>query len=402
MEDMSHSFFDSVAEAPVDPIFQLTTAFMEDRRPHKVNLSVGLYRDEMLETPVLTTVKTAEKYLLSQEKTKEYLPISGDPLYLEESGRLIFGDQLWSKHRSRICGMQTPGGTGGLRMGCELLKQEVGDRIVIPSPTWPNHLGILKQCGYKIDSYPYYDLKHHSLQINSLFETLQKIPPRSIVLFHACCHNPTGFDLLEQQWNEIANLLQEKQLLPFFDFAYQGFGKGVEQDASVIRLFVQKSLECVVVSSYSKNFGLYSERVGAIFVVTHHETAARHVLSQLKIFARTTYSNPPRHGAAIVGHILSTPELRAEWMAEVDTMRHRLEKLRLQFVSGLQTGQTTKDFSYLLKGVGMFCFLGLEKEQVLKLREEYGIYMTLDGRINLAGLSEQNLNYVIESMLKLL
>lgn len=401
MKGMRHSFFDSVSEAPADPIFHLTAAFQEDERPFKVNLSVGLYRDEALQTPVLKSVKTAEKYLLSQEKTKEYLPISGDPLYIEESGRLIFGDVLWNEHRSTICGMQTPGGTGGLRVGGELLKQVVGDGIAIPEPTWPNHVGVFKQCGYKIDFYRYYNTQHNRLEKELLFETLRSLPARSIVLFHACCHNPTGADLSEQEWNDIADLFKKKQLLPFFDFAYQGFGKGIEKDAYAIRLFAQKSIECLVASSYSKNFGLYSERAGTIFAITHHEKSARHILSQLKIIARTIYSNPPRHGAAIVGYILSKPELKLEWMKEVDTMRNRLEKLRRQFVTHLQAGQKKYDFSYLLERFGMFCFLGLGKEQVLKLREDSGIYMTSDGRINLAGLSEQNINYVTESILKI-
>jgi aspartate aminotransferase len=395
---MGYSFFERVAEAPTDAIFHLATAFMTDPRPHKVNLSVGIYRDENLQTPVLKTVKSAEKYLLAQETTKEYLPISGDPLFIEETGRLIFGDT----YHERICGMQVPGGTGGLRVGADFVKQEVSDIIAIPDPTWPNHPGIFKQSGFKIHPFSYYDLKKQQLDTHSIFEMLKTVPAQSTVLFHACCHNPTGADLSMDEWEKVAGIMKERELLPFFDFAYQGFGEGIEEDARVIRLFVKKSLECVVASSYSKNFGLYSERVGALFVAVQSESAAKHVLSKLKIIARTSYSNPPKHGAAIVGHILSNAELKKEWTKEVDGMRHRLELLRKKFVEALQAGQKKRDFSYLLNRVGMFCFLGLEKEKVVKLREEYGIYMADGGRMNLAGLSQQNFNYVIQSMIAVL
>jgi aspartate/tyrosine/aromatic aminotransferase len=399
---MVYSFFERVALAPADAIFQLTIAFMEDPRPHKVNLSVGLYRDEKLETPVLKTVKAAEKYLLSHEMTKEYLPISGDPVYIEESGRLIFGNELWKEHHGKICGMQTPGGTGALRVGGDFVRKEAADTIAIPEPTWPNHPGVFKQCGFKIHPYSYYDLKKEQLDSDAIFEMLKKIPEKSAVLFHACCHNPTGADLIKEEWEKAAEIVKKRELLPFFDFAYQGFGKGIDKDAFAIRLFVKKSIECVVASSYSKNFGLYSERVGSVFVVTSSEDAAKNVLSKIKIFARTSYSNPPKHGAAVVAHILSNAELKQEWAKEVDAMRHRLEALRKEFVAALQTGQKKRDFSYLLKRVGMFCYLGLDKEKVSRLRDEYGIYMAEGGRMNLAGLSRGNFNYVIQSMIKVL
>jgi aspartate/tyrosine/aromatic aminotransferase len=379
---MGYSFFERVALAPADAIFQLTIAFMEDPRPHKVNLSVGLYRDEKLETPVLKTVKAAEKYLLSHEMTKEYLPISGDAVYIEESGRLIFGDALWKERHGKICGMQTPGGTGALRVGGDFIRKEAADTIAIPEPTWPNHPGVFKQCGFKIHPYSYYDLKKEHLDSAAIFEMLKKIPEKSAVLFHACCHNPTGADLSKEEWEKAAEIIKERELLPFFDFAYQGFGKGIDEDA------------------YSKNFGLYSERVGSVFVVTHSEDAAKNALSKIKIFARTSYSNPPKHGAAVVAHILSNAELRQEWIKEVDAMRHRLEALRKEFVAALQAGQKKRDFSYLLKRVGMFCYLGLDKEKVSQLRDEYGIYMAEGGRMNLAGLSRGNFNCVIESMIK--
>ena len=383
---MSSSLFNQVPEASTDPIFQLAVAFAEDPRPHKVNLSVGLYRDEKLQTPILKAVKTAEKYLLAHETTKEYLPISGDPLYIEKSGRLILGDKLWDQHHSRICGIQTPGGTGALRIAAEFMRQFVSDHIAIPDPTWPNHLGIFNRCGYQIHAYPYYDLATHHSAIQAILDTLKKIPARSIVLFHACCHNPTGADLTEKEWDDVFHVVQKRKLLPLFDLAYQGLAKGIEQDPYVIRKLLERSMDGVVAFSYSKNFGLYSERVGGLFAITPSAAIAEHVLSQLKIFARTNYSNPPKHGAAIVTHILSTPELKKEWIQEVDKMRDRLNHLRKEFVASLQKGPSPIDFSHLLDQVGMFCFLGLSKDKVERLREEYGIYMTSDGRMNLAGL----------------
>mgnify|MGYP001615369158 CR=1 FL=1 len=382
---MGYSFFETIDLAPADPIFKLTTEFEEDRRPNKVNLSVGLYRDEQLQTPVLKTVKQAEKYLLDTEKSKEYLPISGDPVFVEETKRLIFGDV------NRVCGIQTPGGTGALRVAGDFIRDEISSIIALPDPTWPNHPGVFKKCGFKIDTYGYYDVKKHQLNIDAIFKMLRTVPEKSVVLFHACCHNPTGADLSRDEWNQVATVVKERKLLPLFDFAYQGFGDGIEEDAYPIRSFVKQSIECVVTASYSKNFGLYSERVGALFITTNTEQSAKHVLSKLKVYARTLYSNPPKHGAAIVAHILSDPALRKEWEKEVDEMRHRIDSLRDKFVHALQK-------SYLKNRKGMFCYLGLETEKVKRLKEQFGIYMAEGGRMNLAGLSRQNFDYVITSL----
>jgi aspartate aminotransferase len=395
---MEHSFFEQVTMAPPDAIFQQALAFKADTRPFKVDLNVGLYRDEKLQTPVLETVKAAEKYLLAHETSKEYLPINGDPIFIEACGRLIFGDL----YQERICGMQVPGGTGGLKVGADFVKQEVSDTITLPDPTWPNHRGVFHQSGFEVNSFSYYDIKNHQLNMQEIFNMLESIPAGSTVLFHACCHNPTGADLTLTQWEKVAEIMKQRQLLPFFDFAYQGFGRGIEEDAGAIRLFIKKGMECVVASSYSKNFGLYAERAGALFVATSSKNAAESVLSKLKIFARTSYSNPPKHGAAIVGHILSNQELKQAWVKEVNAMRYRLETLRKEFVAELNGGQKKRDFSYLLDRNGMFCFLGFEQAQVLKLKEEYGIYMAEGGRMNLAGLCMQNFNYVIRSLLSIL
>ena len=379
---MGYSFFETIDLAPADPIFKLTTEFEEDRRPNKVNLSVGLYRDEELQTPVLKTVKRAEKYLLDHERSKEYLPIGGDPVFVEETKRLIFGDV------KNICGIQTPGGTGALRVAGDFIRDEISATIALPDPTWPNHPGVFKKCGFKIETYPYYDVKKHQLNTDAIFKMLKTVPEKSVVLFHACCHNPTGADLSREEWNQVAALVKERKLLPLFDFAYQGFGEGIEEDAYAIRSFVKQSIECVVTASYSKNFGLYSERVGALFVATN---SIQPVLSKLKVYARTLYSNPPKHGAAIVAHILSDPTLKKEWMKEVDDMRHRIDSLRKEFVRAANV-------SYLKNRKGMFCYLGLESDKVKRLKEEFGIYMAEGGRMNLAGLSRQNFDYVITSL----
>lgn len=379
---MEYSFFERVGLAPADPIFKLTTEFEEDRRPNKVNLSVGLYRDEELRTPVLKTVKQAEKYLLESEKSKEYLPIGGDPVFVEKTKQLIFGDE------KNICGIQTPGGTGALRVAGDFIRNEISSTIALPDPTWPNHPGVFKKAGFTIVTYPYYDAEKHRLNTEAIFKMLRTVPEKSVVLFHACCHNPTGADLSHDEWNEVAAVVKTRRLLPLFDFAYQGFGDGIEEDAYPIRSFVEKSIECVVTASYSKNFGLYSERVGALFIATN---STQPVLSKLKVYARTLYSNPPKHGAAIVAHILSDPTLKSEWVKEVDRMRHRIESLREEFVRAA-------DVSYLKNRKGMFCYLGLEAEKVKRLKEEFGIYMAEGGRINLAGLSRQNFDYVVTSL----
>jgi len=389
---MGSSFFTGVKEALPDPIFQLMTAFKEDPRVDKVNLGVGLYQDESLQTPILKSVKAAEKYLLAHETTKEYLPISGDPGYVEGIEKLLFG-----KKEKHVCGLQAPGGTGSLRIGAEFLHETVGKDVLVPDPTWPNHVAVFKQCGYQIHRYPYY--KNHRLYMEGILDALRKAPKRSVVVLHACCHNPTGADPSDAQWKEIEKVLVEKELFPFFDFAYQGLGRGIEEDAAVIRSLASQSIEFMVACSQSKNFGLYSERVGALFV---HTASGKVVLSHLKRLARASYSNPPRHGAAIAAQILANAELHTMWRREVDAMRSRIMGLRTALVTALQEKQKGHDFSFLLPRVGMFCFLGLKEAQVEKLRKDHGIYMAAEGRINLAGLTLQNVPKVATSICSVL
>jgi aspartate aminotransferase len=397
---MGKLFFHSVAPAPADPIFGLMAQFKADPRPDKINLSVGQYQNEQLQTPVLESVKLAETFLLREEQTKSYLPIEGDPAFIHKVGALVFGEFFWAGEGRRVSGIQTLGGTGALRIGGEFLKQEVGERIAISDPTWPNHRGIFTRCQMTVETYPYYDLHHHSLEFERSYQYLKNLTPGSVVVFHACCHNPTGADWSLDQWKKILKLFRETGLLPFFDFAYQGFGVSIEEDAKVVRLFANEGMEMLVACSQSKNFGLYSERVGALFVVSESEKTAQSVLSTLKAIARGNYSNPPRHGAAIVAHILSTPVLRKMWEQEVGIMRNRIERLREMLVEEIAGRSLKKDYRYLLERSGMFCFTGLKKEEVAKLQKDFAVYMTPDGRMNLAGLTQQNLSAVVDALTK--
>jgi aspartate/tyrosine/aromatic aminotransferase len=397
---MGKLFFHHVGAALQDSIFGLAAAFDADQRSHKINLSVGQYRDERLVTPVLESVKLAETFLLREEQTKEYLPIAGDSFFLNKIGALVFGDFFWAAEGRRICAIQALGGTGALRLGGEFLKQEVGERVAISDPTWPNHRGVFTQCGMLVEAYPYYDVRRNVQEFDRMHQYLKNLTPGSIVVLQPCCHNPTGADLSLDHWKLLLKLFKENSLLPFFDFAYQGFGRSIEEDPQVIRLFASEGMEMLVACSQSKNFGLYSERVGALFVVAESQKTAETVLTKLKTIARTNYSNPPRHGAAVVSHILSTPVLKQLWQKEVQGMNKRIEKLRMRFVEELVSHSRKKDYRYLAQRVGMFCFTGLQKEEVERLQRDFAIYMPLDGRINIAGLSDQNLSSVVDALIE--
>lgn len=397
---MSKLFFHHVAPAPQDSIFGLTAMFEADARPEKINLSVGQYRNDQLVTPVLESVKLAETFLLREEESKEYLPIAGDLCYINRVGALVFGDFFWAAEGKRICGVQALGGTGALRLGGEFLKQDVGERVAISDPTWPNHRGIFSRCGMVVEAYPYYDLRKNVQEFERMYQYLKNLTPGTIVILQACCHNPTGADLSLDQWKELSKLFKENGLLPFFDFAYQGLGRSIEEDAEVIRLFAAEGIEMLVACSQSKNFGLYSERVGALFVVTESEKTQEAVMTKLQTIIRTNYSNPPRHGSSIVAHILSTPVLKQMWKQEVEMMNKRIERLRQRLVEELVPRSRKKDYRFLAQRVGMFCFTGMKKEEVEQLQKEFAIYMTLDGRINIAGLSDQNLKTVVDALIE--
>jgi aspartate/tyrosine/aromatic aminotransferase len=295
---------------------------------------------------------------------------------------------------------QTPGGTGALRIGGEFLKKEVGDTVAIPDPTWANHRGIFTACGMKLDIYPYYSLQTQKLEFKRFMQHLEALTTGTIVLLHACCHNPTGADLTLDQWKIVSDLFLAKGLIPFFDFAYQGLKEGIEEDATAIRLFAEAGHHMLVAYSLSKNFGLYAERTGGLFILTESADVAAKVLSKIKVSIRTNYSNPPLHGAAIATEILSNPQLKKEWQEELGHMRGRINHMRQLFCETLIQKSVKRDFRFLLEKSGMFCFTGLDKKEVTRLKEEFGIYMTQDGRMNLTGLNDANIGRVVDAILE--
>jgi len=392
-------FFDQVAREAADPILGLNAAFAADSRPSKVNLGVGAYKTAELKPMVLSSVKKAEERLYSLDLNKEYLPITGDTVFVDHILDLIFGENSMLKAEERIFGAQSLGGTGALYIGGAFLLQEVTKTIYLSDPTWANHRPLFDRIGFNIEQYPYYNRKDSTLDFDHLKESIKAMPSGSVILLHACCHNPTGLDPTFEQWQEISSLLKQQGIIPFFDFAYQGFGVGVEEDARVVRFFVQEGHEMLVAYSCSKCFGLYGERVGALFIVSRNKEITEKVSSKVKKIIRTNYSNPPFHGAQIVKMILGVEELKHEWLAELNNMRERVVQMRKTLASGLLAKSRNRDFSFLNKQNGMFSFSGLRKDDVERLIVEYGIYMPNSGRINVAGLSLHNIDYVVDAIL---
>jgi aspartate/tyrosine/aromatic aminotransferase len=391
------SFFERVELAPVDPILGLVQAFKEDVRPHKVNLGVGSYRTAALSPFIFTSVKQAEHQLWEEELDKEYLPIEGQRDYLNLSHQLVFNTPLTEK----VAVMQALGGTGALRLAGQFLKNIGLGRIYIPEPTWGNHRRIFMHAGLQVETIPYYDRLRHSFDYASYLQALQLLPERSIVLLHASCHNPTGLDPSAEQWNKILEVIQKRHIFPLFDMAYQGFGKGLDADAAVVRLFKDAGVEMAVAVSYSKNFGLYAERTGVLFFLCKENRDKERVLSQIKVLIRGNYSNPPAHGVKIIKKILQNKELTASWKTELEGMRLRIGKMRKTLVVALQKKVPTMGIESIAQAQGMFAFTGLSSAQVDTLISKYSIYMTQDGRINLAGLNDTNLEYVVEAISKI-
>lgn len=392
------SFFESVTQLPDDPIMALPIAFAADTRPNKVNLGIGSYKDDEGLFFLLPTVKETEKKLLTKETDKEYLPIDGDPRLIQATLELIFGRSLLDSFPGGIYAAQAVGGTSALRIGSDFLLQETSKTIFISTPTWPNHKLVFTRSGLKVHHYRYYDELTHRLDFGGLCSDISNMPPGSIILLHANCHNPTGVDPTFEQWKELSTLIKKQKIIPFFDFAYQGFSGTVDEDAQAIRYFASQGHEMLVANSFSKNFGLYCERVGLIAVLTHHKEAVRRVGSQIKQLIRANYSNPPRHGARVIAEILQSDTLRSAWLEELGNMRNRMKQMRHALISGLQVKQSDKDWSFLERQNGFFSFCGLTPDQVQRLIKNYAIYMPSNGRINIAGLNAHNLNYVIEAL----
>jgi len=385
---MSHRF-SVVQTAPPDAILGLTEAFHADPNPNKINLSVGVYKDETGQTPVLKCVKAAEEKILHSETSKGYLPIDGAADYRDDVRHLVFGDSVSA---GRIAILQAPGGTGALRVASDFMHTQLpAARVWMPNPTWANHPAIFSAAGLPTETYRYLGDDRTSLDLDGMLTTLREsATPGDTVLLHGCCHNPTGVDPTPEDWKQIAGVIREKGLLPLIDFAYQGFGDGLERDAFGLRTILDHVDEAIVCTSFSKNFGLYSERVGAIALVAADAEQRGATLSQLKRVVRTNYSNPPRHGAAIVATILSDPDLRRLWREELDTMRQRIMRLREQFVASMKT--LGHDFRFLLRQKGMFSYSGLSPMQVDELKNKHGVYIVGSGRINVAGMSENKMD----------
>lgn len=389
--------FEHLKALPADPILGLNQTFQQDSNPDKINLSVGVYQNAQGLTPVFTAVKKAEKELLELQKTKSYAPQAGDPAFIEHSTNLLLGSDLVQTLGDKVATVMTPGGCGALRMGAELLVSSKPDAVVwVSNPTWANHYPLLESAGLTLKSYAYYNAETRNVDFSAMLEALGNIPQGDVVLLHGCCHNPTGADITPAQWDQVIDVLAERDLVPFIDVAYQGFGDSLDQDAYGIRQAVKRLPEVLIASSCSKNFGLYRERTGSITVVTQSETQTNAARSHILSAARCSYSMSPYHGGGIVGHLLGDESLTQEWKTELEQVRTRMNNLRNGLAEGLNQTQSKIDFSFVAQSKGMFCFLGIPKADVLTLRSESSLYLLENTRINIAGLSEQNLPIIIE------
>ena len=385
--------FENLELAPPDAILGLTEAFKADPNPEKINLSVGVYKDSAGKTPILECVKQAERRLLEQQQTKSYLGMDGLADLGTHTRRLLFGEHEYCDS-GRAVSLQTPGGTGALRVAADFLKRNVPDaRVWHSKPTWANHAGILAAADRPTETYAYLNEAGTGLDFAAMVADLERIPAGEVVLLHACCHNPTGVDPTADQWSEIAEIVSSRKLLPLVDFAYQGFGSGLTEDAQGLAELCRTGCDMLICSSFSKNFGLYSERVGALTIVAGSNEAAKAALSHAKLCVRTNYSNPPQHGGAIVATVLDDAELRKLWEKELADMRERINSVREQFVAKMRAVAPAKDFSFIANQRGMFSFSGLKPMQVDELKTKHSIYIvTAGGRINVAGITEANLD----------
>lgn len=389
--------FEHLQALPPDAILKLIAEYQSDLREQKIDLGVGVYRDEHGATPILDVVRKAERLMVEEQVSKTYFDSGGDPLFNAAIQRLIFGQERACSER--IATLHTPGGSGALRVAAGLIMRASKDSdLWVSEPTWNNHIPLLGGAGINLDSYPYYDGDAHRVRFTQMLELLDQVPAGDIVLLHGCCHNPTGMDLSRDQWQEVAGVFAARQLVPFIDMAYQGFAEGIAEDAWPIRLMFDSVPELLVASSCSKNFGLYRDRIGSLSLVGR-DAAARAILkSQAHNIVRTMYSMPPHHGSAIVSHILADETLRQQWLAELDGMRERLKSMRSLLVSALHEHAPEHDFSHIERANGLFSFLGISEAQVNRLKAEFGIYIVASSRINVGGITGNNVNYLAESV----
>jgi aromatic-amino-acid transaminase len=393
------SFFDAVEMAPRDPILGLNEQFLADPNPAKVNLGVGVYYDENGKLPLLGCIRAAEEMMMEAPQARGYLPIDGIAAYDTATQALVFGADTAARREGRIATVQAVGGTGGLKVGADLLQRlNPKARVLISEPSWENHRALFEGAGFDVGSYAYYDPARQGVDFDATRAALQAAAPGTIVVLHACCHNPTGCDLTAEQWSEVVGLLGTRRLVPFLDMAYQGFGDGIAEDGRAVQMCLAAGLDFFVATSFSKSFSLYGERVGALSVVCASADAAARVLSQLKRVIRTNYSNPPTHGAAAITKVLSTPALRAMWEGELAGMRERIKRMRVELQRRLVAAGAGIDTAFITRQRGMFSYSGLTKAQMQRLRSEFGVYGVDSGRICVAALNERNLGGVVEAI----
>ncbi len=396
---MTSSIFSAVEMAPRDPILGLNEAFNADARTTKVNLGVGVYFDDNGKIPLLDAVKVAEKARLESMPSRGYQPIDGLAAYNQAVQAMLFGKESPLLAEGKVITAQALGGTGALKVGADYLKRLLPEATVyISDPSWENHRAIFETAGFNVDVYPYYDTATRGVDFAAMKACLKALPARSIVVLHACCHNPTGADLNEAQWKEIIDVMQERGLVPFIDMAYQGFADGIKEDAVALNLFVASGMQFFVSTSYSKSFSLYGERVGALSIVTASKDESARVLSQIKRTIRSNYSNPPTHGGAVVAAVLASAELRQMWEAELLGMRERIKTMRTSLVERLKANGVSQDFSFVIKQHGMFSYTGLSAEQVARMQSEFGVYAVNTGRVCIAALNSKNIDYVAKAI----
>ena len=395
------SLFSAVEMAPRDPILGLNEQFNADTNPNKVNLGVGVYFDDNGKLPLLQCVQAAEKTMMATPTARGYLPIDGIVAYDNAVKALVFGAESDVVKSGRVSTVQAIGGTGGLKIGADFLKKvSPKAKVLISDPSWENHRAIFVNAGFEVESYAYYDAVNRGVNFDGMLASLNAAAAGTIVVLHACCHNPTGYDITAAKWDQVIAVVKARNITPFLDMAYQGFGYGIKEDGAAVAKFVAAGLNFFVSTSFSKSFSLYGERVGALSVVCSTKEEADRVLSQLKLVIRTNYSNPQIHGATVVATVLNTPELRAQWEAELTEMRVRIKAMRQKLVDGLKAAGVKQDMSFITDQIGMFSYSGLSKDQMQRLRSEFGVYGTDAGRMCVAALNSKNIDHVCASIAK--
>ena len=395
--------FENLKPVAIDPILGLMVAFKADNRAEKIDLGVGVYQDDRGRTPVMASVKEAESRLMELETTKSYQGMAGDPDYNQWMMELLLGKDHSILSTGRVKSIQAPGGSGALRVGAEVIRRARPEsKLWVGMPTWPNHIPLLGSAGFDIKQYPYYDVDARQVDTDKMMEALRQVPVGDLVLLHGCCHNPTGADLTNEQWDSIADLALERGFIPFIDTAYQGLGNGLDEDAYGMRMMAERLPEVIIASSCSKNFGLYRERTGSITFIAETSEQADIVVSQAMSTARSIYSMPPAHGALLVSMVLGDPQLRSQWEAELEEVRLRIKSMRNLLCDSLENNAAGMDFSHIKRQNGMFSFLGITTPQLERLRTEFGIYIVSSTRINLAGVNSNNIEYLTQSLLTVL